>query len=269
MNAGNLNKKLSTWLVVAGLASFAECGAAAGQNSSLSDLDIEFSEAKLTLQSVSDENAGLREQLMLAQEQVRSLSESLGLANSEAEVFRREAAEMKLRMEALGLDGATLDKGKLEQRLLKAVSDLKLIQTDRDKLADALVRLSEAVLRFSKTALTDDGDARMAVETEMRSASEALGVAASQAPDGSVASGSLVDGTVISVKEEYALVVANLGSRHGVKIGMPFHVWRGNRKVGSVRVVDVRDKIAGAVIQNLSSTKNKMQVGDRLRVDAK
>ena len=49
---------------------------------------------------------------------------------------------------------------------------------------------------------------------------------------------------------------------------MPFQVWRGDDRIGLVRVVDVREKIAGAVIQDLDS-KEKIKVGDRLRVDAR
>ena len=242
MKLSTLNHKLSTLLIVAG-ACFARNEAVAGQNSSLSDLDIEFAEAKLTLQSVSDENAALREQLMLAQQQVRSLSESLGLANSEAEVFKREAMDLKLRMEALGLEGASADKSKLEQRLLKAVSDLKIVQEEKDKVSEALVRLTEALVRFLKGAVTADGDARMAIETEMRNANEALGVASPEAMEAGAVPSTLTDGMVISVKDEFGLIVVNLGTRHGVRIGMPFQVWRGDREIGSVRVVDVRDRI--------------------------
>ena len=39
--------------------------------------------------------------------------------------------------------------------------------------------------------------------------------------------------------------------------------------VGLVRVVDVREKICGAVIQDMNSNKERIKVGDRLRVDAK
>ena len=70
-----------------------------------------------------------------------------------------------------------------------------------------------------------------------------------------------------SLKDDLALVVMNLGSKQGVKVGMPFQVIRGEKIVGSVRVVDVRDKIAGAVVQNLSSEKDRIKVGDRLKVD--
>jgi len=249
---------------------FAQGGAGmAGNNSSLSDLDIEFTEAQVTLQTVTQENALLRQQLRLAQAQVASLTESMAIANSEAEVFKRQTSDLKLRMEALGLDAANPDRAKLEQRLLKAVSDLKIVEAEKNKLADQLVRLSEAVVRYLKSASSTDGDARMGIEAEMRATSEALGMPSnSQALAATAVPATLTDSMVISVKEEYALVIANVGREHGVKIGMPFQVWRGEERIGSVRVVDVRDKISGAVIQDLNGTRAKIKVGDRLRVDA-
>jgi hypothetical protein len=78
----------------------------------------------------------------------------------------------------------------------------------------------------------------------------------------------LMDGSVISVKDEWSFVVGNVGENQGVKIGMPLRVVRGDRKIASLRVVDVRQKICGAVIQQMDSAKEKIKVGDRLQVDA-
>ena len=64
-------------------------------------------------------------------------------------------------------------------------------------------------------------------------------------------------------------MVANIGRNAGVKVGMPFQVWRDNRRVGDVRVIDARDRISGAVIQNLVSEEDSIKTGDRLRVDAR
>jgi hypothetical protein len=79
----------------------------------------------------------------------------------------------------------------------------------------------------------------------------------------------LQEAMVVDVRDELSLIVANVGEKHGVKIGMPFQVWRDGRKVGEVRVVDVRDRISGAVVQNLENNKNPVKAGDRLRVDAR
>jgi hypothetical protein len=243
-------------------------GSTAKGESSFSDLDIEFTEAKMTLQTVAAENKLLKQQLAEAQDATKSLTGSLAVANSEAEVFRREAAELKLRMEALGVDGLSGDKSKLEQRLLKAVRDLQIVQSEKDKLADQLIQLSEAVLRYTKSSTSEDAEARLALEAQMRGAAEALGVPGSEGVKKGV-TGDLTDGMVISIKEELSLVVANIGSREGAKVGMPFKVLRDGNEIGMVRVVDVREKICGAVIQSLDSEKNKIKVGDRLRVDAR
>ena len=78
-----------------------------------------------------------------------------------------------------------------------------------------------------------------------------------------------MDGSVVSVKEEWALVVGNLGEKQGVKIGMPLRVVRDGRLIATLRVVDVRQKICGAVIQDMDSEKEKIKVGDRLQADAR
>ncbi len=244
-------------------------GAEAGEQSSLTDSEMEYTEAKVALTAAERENATLRKQLALARQQLSALTDSLVLANSESEVFKRETSDLKLRLEALGLDSASPDKALLEQRLLKAVSDLSIVENQKDKLSDQLVRINEAILRYVKGASSVDGDARMALETEMRSSSELLGLPGSIQPASNTeTAGTLNDARVISVKDELGVVVANLGRRQGAKIGMPFQVWRDGRQIGIVRIVDVREAISGAVFQSLDSSQ-KVQVGDTLRVDAR
>jgi uncharacterized coiled-coil protein SlyX len=238
--------------------------AAQGGDGSLSDLDIEFTEAKVTLQTVTEENQSLKKELAQSQETIKSLTESLAESNSEAEEFRRKCGDLTLRMEALGVDAS--NETKLQQRLLKAVSDLRLVQQEKDKLSDQIVRLSEAILRFLKTASSTDADARMGLESEMRNANEALGLPSTQAHEAPAVPSTLTDAMVISIKDDLGLVVANVGRRQGVQYGLPFKVIRGDAEIGFVRVVNVRENISGAVIQSLDSEKNKIKVGDRLRV---
>jgi hypothetical protein len=76
----------------------------------------------------------------------------------------------------------------------------------------------------------------------------------------------LMDASVLSVKDEWSFIVANIGEQQGVKIGMPLRVMHGEQKIATLRVVDVRQRICGAVIED--SGKEKIKVGDRLQVDA-
>jgi hypothetical protein len=214
--------------------------------------------------SAATENGELQRQLSVAEESVKALTSSLAESNAEAEELRRKYSDLQLRMEALGLASANKDRTKLEQRLLSAVSDLQLAQKTRDGYRDQMLRLNEAILRYIKTSQGDDAQARMDVEAQLRSTNE-LVIKSTNPPE---ADPTLMDGSVISVKEEWSFVVGNLGEKQGVKIGMPLRVMRDDRKIATLRVVDVRQKICGAVVQEMDSKKERIKVGDRLQVDA-
>jgi hypothetical protein len=113
----------------------------------------------------------------------------------------------------------------------------------------------------------------MALEAQMRAAATALGVSGEEsgpAPDDNLLpQRSLTDGRVVSLKEELSLIVANIGKREGVQVGMPFKVVRDRKIIATVRVVDVREKIAGAVIVSQENEKTKIRAGDRLLIEAR
>jgi hypothetical protein len=233
-------------------------------NSSLSESKVEIAAPSASAAELLGENEQLRRQLSIAQESVKALTSSLAESNAEAEELRRKYSDLELRMEALGLASASKDRAKLEQRLLSAVSDLQIAQKERDEYRDQILRLNEAMLCYLKTS-QGDAKARMDVEAQLRSTNTLI---AKSAGGQEVAEPNLMEGSVISVKDEWSFVVGNLGEKQGVKIGMPMRVMRDDRKIATVRVVDVRQKICGAVIQEMDSKKEKIRVGDRLQVDA-
>ena len=236
---------------------------------SLLDSETEFGESKVKLQPVSLENKALARRLALAEVTIRSLTESLAVANSEAEEFRRIATDLKFQIEALGLDSASGDRAKLEQRLLKAVSDLRLLREEKEELGDRLVALLEVIVRYSMVSEGADPETRLELETQLREANRVLGIVRSNVAEAKAVPATLTDAMAISVKEDLSLVVVNVGSKQGAKLGMPFRVWRGDREIGLVRIVDLREKISGAIIQTLGSVTDTVEVGDRLRVDAR
>ena len=260
-----VNYRLSTFLVV-GCVALAQ-GLAAEGNSSLSESKVENEEQAVTAAALLAQNEDLRRQLSIQQESLKTLTTSLAESNAEAELFRRKYSDLALRMEALGLQSTSKDRAKLEQRLLAAVSDLQLAQKERDEYRDQMLRLNEALLRYLKTSQGGDAQARMDVETQLRGTNQLVSKSKDAPP--SSAQPSLMDGSVISVKEEWSLVVGNMGEQQGVKMGMPLRVMRNDRIVATLRVVDVRQKICGAVIQEMDSKKEQIKVGDRLQVDAR
>ena len=227
---------------------------------SLKNLDLESAEEKVAIETLSAENKALRDKLATAESALTALQENFGSVSSEAEVFRRMATELNVRLEALGT-------GKLDDRLIKLLGELKFGEGERTKLRDALIGLSEAVLRYEKLTVSNDPSVRLDLEAAMRDCAKALGITSTETIIPAPIPSTLTDGMVVSFKEDLALIVVNLGSRHGVKIGMPFEVIRNRVVIGTVRIVDVRDKIAGALIQNLSD-KETVKVGDRLKIAA-
>ena len=281
-----VNYRLSTFLVV-GCVALAQ-GLAAEGNSSLSESKTENAGAndtvvaggspaasansqptrlpsEVTAMGLLRQNEDLQRQLLIAQESLKALTSSLAESNAEAELFRRKYSDLQLQMEALGLASANKDRAKLEQRLLAAVSDLQLAQKERDAYRDQMLRLDEAMLCYLKTSQSADAKARMDVETQLRSIDK-LVTKSTNAPD--LAEPSLMDGSVISVKDEWSFVVGNLGEKQGVKIGMPMRAMRGDKRIATLRVIDVRQRICGAVVQEMDSKKDRIKVGDRLQVDA-
>src|SRR5689334_21180469 len=96
------------------------------EKSSLSKSKVENAEESVTAAALLAQNEELRRQLSIHHESIKALTSSLAEYNSVAELFRRKYTDLKLRMEALGLESASKDRAKLEQRLLAAVSDLRL-----------------------------------------------------------------------------------------------------------------------------------------------
>lgn len=281
-----INYRLSTFLVV-GCVALAQ-GLAAEGNSSLSESKTENVgtndtvvaggspaasansqptrlPSEVTAPGLLRQNEDLQRQLLIAQQSLKALTSSLAESNAEAELFRRKYSDLQLQMEALGLASANKDRAKLEQRLLAAVSDLQLAQKERDAYRDQMLRLDEAMLCYLKTSQSADAKARMDVETQLRSIDK-LVTKSTNAPD--LPEPSLMDGSVISVKDEWSFVVGNLGEKQGVKIGMPMRAMRGDKRIATLRVIDVRQRICGAVVQEMDSKKDRIKVGDRLQVDA-
>jgi hypothetical protein len=188
----------------------------AAENSSLSDSKLETSEAKVTAETLLSQNDLLRKQLSLDRETQKTLTESLVVSNAEAELFRRKYSALQLRIDALGVESVSKDRAKLEQRLLKAVSDLHLLQKEKEAYREQLPKLTETVLRYVKSTQAADPEARMEVETQLRATNQLTAAKGANAPNDSEGPG-LMDGKVISVKEEWSLVVGQTRRAAGSK----------------------------------------------------
>lgn len=200
----------------------------------------------------------------LPEETIAALSASLAVANSEAELFRRQYSELRLRMEALGLGALGGGKEGLEERLLQAVNDLRVERERADQLEARLIALSEAVFSFMAGAQGADPELRLALEEQLRLSAALVG-GFEPNPAAAATRGSLTDSRVLSLNKDLSLLVGNIGASQGVKPGMPFDVLRDGRVIASVLAVDVRDRIFGGIVQTAAALDN-IRVGDQMRV---
>ena len=113
--------------------------------------------------------------LSLKPKTLADMRKNLGAASGESEVFKRQTMELKLRIEALGLDASGSNSSKLEQRLLSAVRDLRVMAEENKKLSEAIVQLSEAAALYAKTSTNANAEASVALEAAKRNANAALG----------------------------------------------------------------------------------------------
>lgn len=187
---------------------------------------------------------------------------------AECHHLRTQVFELTKRIEAIGINGFGADNTKTQQALLMSIANLQLLDIDRKRLALALDRLCYAVKCFSKHTSTLDPETRLALEIESRDAHTVLDISSQfVAKPGAVEIADVLT-SVVSVKDELDMVVTNYGIREGAKVGMLLSVLREEKVIAFARVVDVRDNISGAVIQNPASNFHHIHAGDKIQLFA-
>ena len=213
--------------------------------------------------AAAEDLAGLsREEL---EARVKALTGQVASANAEAESFREQWQDLKLRDEALGVEALTVDDQKLEDRLVEAVKELYQSEMKRREamaLMDKLLTTTESLLQ---TAPKEDPQTRADYEVASRAAKDYLaGHNGAAIPIG----GSLDDGQVVDINSGLNAVILNLGRNQGVKEGMPFLIYDDNVAVGTVKVVLAREMVSAAMVESIKP-KAVFKVGDRAAVDAR
>ncbi len=222
---------------------------------------LEIRELRTALKAAQEDAGQMKRRLTESEAQrktlVTSLSEAVRVA--EEQVVAAQATELKL--QALGVDLFSREDNAFEQRLLKAIRDLDIAQQELDRKNAALRSLSEAYLKTLNASEKLDAAKRAEAERALAAADSAL--QAKVEADGGLAD---VDRAhVVSLDAEIGLVVLDAGRRTGVRIGTPIQVLRGERTIYTALIVDVRDGISGAVLQDRLAN-DEVQIGDRVRL---
>lgn len=140
------------------------------------------------------------------------------------------------------LDLVTSESRLVTARLAKEIAGLRSDLEDRTRRNR---KLSEALAEAQ--AALDVNEARRA---------QAAGVAAETPLDAPV------EARIADVNADLGLVILDQGARQGVRYGLPLTVLRDRRRVARIRVVDVRERIAGAAVEE-TARGDYPQTGDR------
>ena len=248
---------LAAIVLMAGMIGFAQAQGRSEEAILLDEALKALRETKANASKVEAENQRLKEQ-------AKSIGASLVEANRIANEFRDDYNKLLLETEALGIETLTKGERGVRERLLKAISDKRIVEEEREAMAHALLDLSDAIKVFMASAASANVEARVSLEAALKGAEKAIGIDRRQ--PAVMAKKTLDQGKVVSIHLDSGVLVLNLGEADGAQRGMPFEIIRKDRPVGTAMVVDVRDNICGALITKLIDDSDDAQVGDRVRV---
>ena len=237
---------------------------AAGVTVLRADDKLELQELHTTLQVAAVKIQALEAQALASKDKNAALAQSAAAANAETNELKDRYEKLRGLLEGLGVGALENSKDQTQERLLAALSDLRIMKEQRDELANALIELAESGMGLMKSAPNADPAAADRLNKAITIADAAL-VKAGGAQNGQV--GDLQNARVVSLKNELGIAVLSLGAKDGVKPGMPFEIFREDKPIAKVLVTEVRNSVCGAVVQELASTTDPVRVGDRGRVD--
>lgn len=233
------------------------------------DDKIELRELKATLQFSAAKMQELETKASNDKSQINALKESLAAANLDCQQSKGNYDKLRLQNEGLGIAALDSSNSSLQQRLLSALSDLRILEQHKRQLAEALIGLSETALSYAKSNSQAGAPVgQVELDKALAAAEKALGVLAKTA-DSKQDNGNndLHNARVVSLKEELGIAVFNVGSRQGVRPGMPFSIYREDKPVAHALIVDVRQGICAALLSDLVSKDEPVKIGDTGRAE--
>jgi hypothetical protein len=244
----------------------------AGQVRALQDATLQLEEMKIAFRKVVGDNAEMKVQLQEKEKTVQLLTQNLAVWKTEAELFQHKWEEANLEAKASGVKLMTEGEQRLQKQLSESIRQLYETQQERERLRDQMLRLIEITeLVLQKTENLDpqlkrlaevQRDAALDVVQKLKVEPDQMGT--NQVVMVTQAGGDA--GRIIDVNKELQLVVMNLGRANGVAIGMPFLVMQSDTVIARVKVVDVREKISGALIERTEKSAH-IGVGDRVKLN--
>jgi hypothetical protein len=218
-------------------------------------------ELRVLVESLTVENRRLKMDREQQETIIRLLTENLAIARTESELFQKRWSEAQLRAQTLGVNFADDSVTQAQRQLVESVRALYLAQAERQHLVEQLQRLLQAI---EKQGAVAEELARTKALLATMEQPGADGTATSKVVDRQAA-GALESATVLDVNPSLRLAVLNVGLLQGARVGMPLVVLRGDRVVAELKIVEVRQRICGALVEH-AEKKVTLKAGDKARV---
>jgi hypothetical protein len=208
-------------------------------------------ELRRALDQLSASYTDVQQKLAEREAAVRTMTESLAIARTESELFQKLWTEAQVRVQTLGQNITETDAVAQHRQFVETLRALYLAETERQRLSEQLRRLVAAVESNDNVAVKVEQTKRL--------------LSSRDKPAQPAVVGTIEAAKILEVNPKLRLVVLDVGAQQGARIGMPMRVWRDDRGVAELRIVEVRQKISGALIEKVEN-KVTLHAGDTARV---
>jgi hypothetical protein len=186
------------------------------------------------------------------------------MAQAEAQAYRAAWLDLQHRDEVLGVATLSNDVRDSHEQVARLSGELIRAERFAKEITEQMNRVIVAAANWAGESLPAK---KVAARAEFESAKRGWSELEKRNVPRPMASG-LSDAQVVAVDREQQSLVLNLGLRQGAKEGMPFRILRGDKVLGSCRLLEVRELVSAGLPEELAEGA-QIQVGDRVAVLAK
>jgi len=193
-----------------------------------------------------------------------SRTDELLMAQAVAQAYRAAWLDLQHRDEVLGVATLSNDVRDSHEQVARLSGELIRAERFAKEITEQMNRVIVAAANWAGESLPAK---KAAARAEFESAKRGWSELEKRNLPRPMASG-LSDAQVVAVDREQQSLVLNLGLRQGAKEGMPFRILRGDKVLGSCRLLEVRELVSAGLPEELAEGA-QIQVGDRVAVLAK
>ena len=188
--------------------------------------------------------------------------DELGMAQAEAKAYREAWLELKRRDEVLGLTALSPEAHDAQDKVARLSGELIRAQKNFEILAEKAKKAVECAIRWGGET---DSSKKTASRVELESAQRDLAAVAQGSNEARPLASGVTDAQVVAIDRKQQALVLNLGRAQGAREGMPFRILRGDKVIGSCRLIEVRELVSAGLTEQLNQG-TELKVGDRAAI---